>query len=156
MTVNISSEINQQIALIRNEINEEKSRPLKILNATRHDLQRQYSHFIHELNVLPDATFGQIYILVAKRVEQLREYVREQINIMKANRIPGVPNDQGLTMLNWVNDTTRIIEDGNKAYDELNKVDKRIALVPWVFRPLANSLNMFSLSIVGIVARYVV
>lgn len=151
-----ASEINRQVALIKDEINQQKKEKAAILNAKRDDLHLRY-HRILGVSLKPTLSMGAIYTAVSQKLLLLDKILNSQLTffaISISNQTRRMAQaEAGELTLEIANSETGLMAIVDAANNDIQEADRRLDAIQGIFEKLAASLP-FSLDIVGIVARY--
>lgn len=159
MSVRASTEITTQVGQIQGEIGDRKKPHQEVLNraVVIYDLPNAYTPATLPKNI----TFGQLYDNICNRMKDLTKTIETQHRAMGRGRALDsmrrrTPEELKLSALEIANSETGLIERGSAAHKAIAEIDKQIDKVQGLFEALAGSLQSFSISVVGIVARYAV
>lgn len=157
MSVTEAAAITTQVALIKDDINKDKKPKEDILNTLNDDLYKKYQRLL-QLPARPTLSVGAIYSLVSQKMRELERLVHIQHTHLGHRATDETrrrtPEEHSLAALEIANSETELMTIGKEAQDGINELDRQCSVVEGIFRGVAHSLHQFSLSIVGIVARY--
>ncbi|HSW71811.1 MAG TPA: hypothetical protein VLG44_00170 [Chlamydiales bacterium] len=157
MAVRATGEINAQVALIKEEINKRAKDTICILNAPRPDLFSKYVRLVPYPRLTPTISFVAVYNSVKRRMDELESIISgRQRNRIQLGVTRTLPPEEFMKEIVTANSETRLIELCDEYKDSLSKVHDQLTTIQGLFESLADVLRLFSIPVVGIVARYAV
>lgn len=159
----VSSEATQEVLQIQAEINKRKIEQARILNRQVNVtvLPRAYfpETFCYKETVVR-ITLSQLYGMVQRTMQELEETIKIQHASLAARPLEGVriisSEELRLASIEDANAKSEHYQLAKKAVDFSSIANGQLATIDGLFHTLADSLQLLSISVVGIVARYAV
>lgn len=159
----VSSEATQEVLQIQAEINKRKIEHAMILNRQVNvtALPRAYfpETFCYKETVVR-ITLSQLYGMVQKTMQDLQKTIEIQRASLAASPLEGIriisSEELRLASIEAANTKTEHYQLAKKAVDFSSIANGQLATIDGLFHTLADSLQLLSISVVGIVARYAV